>query len=205
MPQRPLVYDIEILKAVPQRGAERIPGIEYCEGWHDKQNMGIAVICAYDYEEKRYRVFTKESFDEFAALACKRSPLVGHNAIAFDHAVCEACGVFNDESGPSLLHYYDTLVELWVAAGLGRAWGGPQYGGFSLDDCAAANFGLAKTGHGALAPVDWQRGLYGKVIDYCLNDVALTKRLFERMAVDGFSIDPRDKRSVLRTRLWNGR
>jgi hypothetical protein len=38
-------------------------------------------------------------------------------------------------------------------------------------------FGLAKTGHGAMAPVWWQQGHHSKVIDYCLNDVWLEAKL----------------------------
>jgi hypothetical protein len=96
---------------------------------------------------------------------------------------------------------YDTLAELWVAAGLGRTFAGAKHGGFSLDRAAEVNFGKHKTGNGAFAPVDWQRGNIGTVIDYCLEDVRLTRLLFERMSRDGFAIDPRDGRSILRTKI----
>ena len=52
-----LVYDIETTKAVPDR-APNVAGIEYCGGWEDHANMGISVICAYDYTTDRYRVLT---------------------------------------------------------------------------------------------------------------------------------------------------
>lgn len=191
-----LVYDIEIIKAVPGR-EPRVDGIEYCEGWDDHQNMGVSCICAYDYKTSRFRVFTAERFAEFGELMRERSPLIGHNIIGFDNKVLHACGI----SQPPLESFcYDTLVELWVGAGLGRTWSGSRHAGFSLDATALANFGQQKTGHGALAPVDWQRGLWGKVIDYCLEDVRLTKRLFERMAFHGFVVDPRDTDRVIYTR-----
>ena len=52
--------------------------------------------------------------------------------------------------------------------------------GYSLDALALANLGQAKTGHGALAPELWQQGRYHEVIRYCLNDVWLTKQLFDK-------------------------
>ena len=191
-----LIYDIEIVKAVPTK-EPRIEGVEYCIGWGDHANMGVSVVCAYDYETERYRVFTKETFGELAELMQSRSPLVAHNIIGFDNQVIHACGI--SQPPPEGL-CYDTLVELWRAAGLGNRWGGSEYAGFSLDTAAEVNFGRRKTGNGALAPVHWQRGQIGKVIDYCLEDVRLTRLLFERMALEGFAIDPRDGRTVLRTR-----
>ena len=50
-----VVYDIEIQKGILGKKEKPVPGIEYCNGWNDHANMGISVICAYDYEEDRYR------------------------------------------------------------------------------------------------------------------------------------------------------
>jgi hypothetical protein len=52
-----------------------------------------------------------------------------------------------------------------------------------LDDIAIANLGAQKSMHGELAPVEWQRGNRGAVIDYCLRDVMLTLRLIEKLPV----------------------
>lgn len=43
-----IVYDIEIIKAIPGRNGEREEGIEYAEGFHDHANLGVSVIGAYD-------------------------------------------------------------------------------------------------------------------------------------------------------------
>lgn len=63
-----LVYDCEIVKAIPSSKEAPTPGIEYCAGWRDFANMGISVIGAYDYETDRYRVFLEDGFQEFAEL-----------------------------------------------------------------------------------------------------------------------------------------
>lgn len=52
------------------------------------------------------------------------------------------------------------------------------HGFYSLDAMAKAQKLGQKTGNGATAPVDYQRRNYGKLIDYCLNDVSLTYQLF---------------------------
>lgn len=175
-----LVYDIEIVNAIPDKTGARDPGFDYCEGWHDHANMGISVIGAYDYFEDRYRVFCWDNFDEFFTLAAARAPLVTFNGIGFDDKVI-ACqpgclGTFLPDAVR-----YDLLREIWVAAGLSPTFGGKSHGGFGLDAMAYENFGTRKTGNGALAPMLWQRGQIGKVVDYCLNDVLLTKMLYDRV------------------------
>lgn len=184
-----LIYDIEIIKAVQYRDEPRIEGIEYCDGFHDHQNCGISVICAYDYAANRYRVFAKDNFDDFAELAASRY-IVGFNSMAFDDNVCRANGITVSTS-------YDLLVELWAAAGLGPVYQHPGHAGFGLDATAKANGLPGKTGHGAHAPVQWQRGEVGKVIDYCLEDVRLTKILFDMIQGTGRLRNPRDPYSHL--------
>lgn len=172
-----LVYDIEIVRAIPPRnGEERVEGIDYCAGWHDHANMGISVIGAWDEAEDRYRVFCADNFDEFIDLTEGRL-LVGFNHIAFDNAVIFATLGKN----LNLLPNYDLLQETWAAAGLSRRFAGSTHTGFGLDAICSVNFDERKSGNGALAPVLWQRGEVGQVIDYCLNDVRLTKMLLEHV------------------------
>jgi len=184
-----LIYDIEIVNAVPDRVAPRQEGITYCSGWTDHGNMGVSVIGCYDYAEERYRVFCEDNHAEFAMLCKARDQLVGFNSAAFDNAVlCATYPRFDwawHDDPPG--RCYDLLVEIWAASGLGPRFTCPSHAGFGLDVMCAATFGAHKTGHGALAPVDWQRGRIGSVIDYCLNDVRLTKLLFDR-ALQGAAV-----------------
>lgn len=164
-----LVYDIEIIKAIPSF-EPMIEGIEYCEGWCDYANMGISIICAYDYVEERYRVFCKDNFDLFYTLTQNRELLIGFNNVGFDNKVLR---LTNNRC-------YDILREIWISLGLDpNVFAYHTHGGYSLNEmCKINNIGT-KTGHGASAPILWQRGEIGAVIDYCLNDVKLTKDLFE--------------------------
>lgn len=192
-----LIYDIEIVKAIPPRGDEpRIDGIEYCAGWHDHANMGVSVIGAFDYVDQRYRVFCRDNFEQFQELVDQREWIVGFNSIAFDNEVVKHEGL----SVP-VERSYDLLVELWRAAGLGPKFNPKSHGGFGLDAVSAANFGTRKSGNGALAPIDWQFGRIGNVVDYCLNDVLLTKNLLDRVQQGSAVVVPRQNNTELLLQL----
>lgn len=187
-----VVYDIEIERAIAGEGELRQEGVEYCEGWKDYEGMGISVVGCYDYVEDRYRVFCKDNLEEFGGLLGVRELYVGFNSVAFDNKVLRLH--LKDEVPEG--RCYDLLREMWAAHGLGPEFRSPSHKGFSLDATAGANFGRGKTGSGAAAPVQWQRGEVGSVIDYCLTDVWLTKRLFDKVREEGGLLSPRDKRFV---------
>jgi hypothetical protein len=163
-----IVYDIEIVKAIPPKGEEKLDSIEYVESWQDHANMGVSVIGAYDFDADCYRVFTQDNWAEFEQLIFSSPLVAGFNSINFDNAVLKACGVVDIWEEKS----YDLLQEIYKSLG-------KRVKGYSLDAVAKANGLQGKTGHGALAPVDWQRGEIGKVIDYCLMDVAITAKLIK--------------------------
>ena len=184
-----LIYDLEIVKAIPDRKKAREPDIEYCAGWDDHANMGVSVIGAYDVIEHRFRVFTKEAFGDFEALAKDRM-VIGFNSIHFDDRVLAAIGI-------NVTTEWDLLQEMWVAAGLGREFKLSSHIGFGLDATAKANGFSGKTGWGGAAPIQWQRGEYGRVIDYCLEDVRLTWRLVKQVLELGELQDPRNPSKTL--------
>ncbi|MFH2077055.1 MAG: hypothetical protein ABIJ57_17230, partial [Pseudomonadota bacterium] len=193
-----IIYDCEIIKAIQGKNEPLRKGIHYCEGWRDFKGMGISVICAYDYSEDRYRVFCADNFHEFQNLVNGTDIVVGFNSIGFDNPLCYANAInVSDEKS------YDILVEVWVGAGLGPMFEYPSHIGFGLDAICKENFGIEKTGHGALAPVDWQKGNIGAVIDYCINDVKLTKRLLDHIIQVGYIKNPKDPSSVLNIRRPN--
>lgn len=175
-----LIYDVEIKHPVPGK-EERIPGIRYCEGWDDFEGMGIAVIGCYDYMEQAFRVFCEDNLEEFQGLVHHHldsdEVIVGFNSLKFDNPLVRAHGIDLPDDGS-----YDLLVEIWKGAGLGPKFNKETHMGYGLGDCVKRNFlGLDKMGNGALAPVLWQQGKVGTVIDYCLSDVWLTKMLLDRV------------------------
>ena len=171
---RGLIFDIEIIKAIPSRKEPAMPGIEYCGGWDDHANMGISVISAYECDTGRYRVFLEDNFGAFEDLAnVYRGRICGFNSINFDDKVCAWNGIHVETT-------YDLLREVWRGAGLGPEFDARTHADFGLDRLSQANQLTGKTGHGALAPIQWQQGKRGAVIDYCLEDVRLTATLIEQ-------------------------
>lgn len=188
-----LIYDCEIKNAIPEQGGDKMKYIRYCNGWSDFRGMGIACIAAYDYTDDRYRVFCEDNFAVFQALADTHKIIIGFNSIGFDNRLCAENGLRVEDQKS-----YDILVKIWKAAGLGPVFESPSHCGFSLDAVCRANFGAGKTGHGTVAPVLWQAGRIGEVIDYCINDVRLTKRLFDQILRYGWIVNPRDPSKKLR-------
>jgi len=182
-----IVFDCEIENAILMRGEIEIEGIKYCGGWRDFKGMGLSVIGVYDYKRDQSRVFCRDNFAEFQDLVCETDAVVGFNNIAFDNQLCAAHGIkVPDEKS------YDVLVEIWKAAGLGPKFAPKTHGGYGLDAVCKANFNINKTGHGAMAPVDWQRGRIGKVIDYCLMDTMLCRMLYDFIKNNGEIINPKN-------------
>ncbi len=181
-----IIYDCEIIKAIPSKHEAPMAGIEYCAGWHDFENMGISTICAYDYATERHRIFLKDNMHEFQQLVDETDVVVGFNSHRFDDLLPRANGV-NVPQAKS----YDLLTAIWAGAGLGPEFSPSTHGGFSLDACCKANFKVGKTGDGALAPILWQKGYPGKVIDYCMMDISLTKKLLETVVAFEEIVDPR--------------
>lgn len=190
-----LVYDLEIIKAILDRDAKPEEGIEYSEGWDDFKGMGLAVVCCYDYITDRYRVFCEDNLNDFKMLVASTECVVGFNNHHFDDRVLEAagCHVPVEKS-------YDILQEVWRSLGLGPDYKSETHKGYSLDALCMVNFGLTKNGSGAQAPLLWQRHKIGTVIDYCLNDAYLTKRLLDRIIHSGTLVDPKDPKRTIPVR-----
>lgn len=180
----PLVYDLEIVKGIALPGEERFPDIEYCRGFDDHANMGISVLAAFDYETGRTHVYFEDNLSDFLELCAQRFPIVGFNNLSFDNPVVMATLGREMESLSSLnAQSYDIMNEIWLSLRGRRK-------GYNLDACAAATVGIHKTGNGALAPVNWQRGRHGAVADYCIQDVHATRLLLDYVMEHGGIIDP---------------
>ena len=168
-----IIYDCEIINCIPNKDGSTSPAFTYCAGWHDHANMGISCIGVYDYQDDRYRVFLPDNLDEFQELARNRDYVAGFNSVQFDDELCRANGI-------QIRTTYDLLHHVRTAAGEPKVWTrGVSSAGFALENLAQANLGHGKSGNGALAPELWQKGEQGKVIDYCLQDIQITRRLIE--------------------------
>lgn len=194
-----LVYDCEIIRMIPDRGSPvtKLDGFEYCGGWEDFKNMGISVICATDLNTDDCYVFlhpdsseivsemwitlssTIYDFEDFS----QSSKIYGFNSRKFDDNLCQANGI-------NLKTDFDLLEQVRLSAYGSIEWFDcPKGRTYKLDALARANGLWGKTGSGELAPKLWQQGKQKEVIDYCINDVCLTKELILKFNA-GELIDP---------------
>lgn len=185
MEKRVLIYDIETLCPVLTKDTTPLPGIEYATSFQDWAGLGIACLCCYLMDKDKYRVFDSYNMGEFAALLQEHDVIVGFNNYKFDDNLL----LHFDIADVSKLRSasYDILRQVYV--GLGLNPDGPfydkKYKGNNLNKIAEINLNEGKVLDGHLAPVLWQQGQRAKVIDYCLDDVRLTRKLYELIVKTG--------------------
>ena len=154
-----VLYDLEIIAAVPMSHEPRDNRLAYCGGWDDHAGMGISVLSAYDFVEEAYRIYLADNMSEWQNLVNSRNIIIGFNNKRFDDKVCLAAGL---EIPPQ------KSWDIWKAIVDTQPPG--QRKGFSLDPLLKANGLEAKSGLGANAPMQAQLGLWGALINYNLDD-----------------------------------
>ena len=125
--------------------------------------LGLAAAVAYSTAAGAFRHYTEENVDALLAELHAADLVVGFNVIGFDYEVLRAYGPLNPSQTVDMLdHIYRRL-------------------GFriSLDGLAKATLGVGKSADG-LQAVRWYReGRIQEVLDYCQQDVEITRRLYE--------------------------
>lgn len=190
-----LIYDCEIIKAIRDPKKVDLAHIKYCNGWDDYENMGISVIGVNFISEEGDEIFNHNALPNrglgigaFQVGLNVTDILVGFNNQSFDDKLLKANGFII----PDTIINYDLLAEIWEGAGLGREFVYPTHAGFGLDAICKANGLGEKSGDGANAAVLWQKGKPQEVIDYCENDIRLTRKLFDLIQETGEIKDPRE-------------
>lgn len=164
------------------KNEEMIPGIQYCKGWRDFEGMGITVVGGYESENTRYRTFSPQQNPLLLNAAIQRAEyVVTFNGFNFDGPLLKHFGCEIPEA-----KHLDLLRLIWQAHKMSTTFEKQTHSGYGLDACAIENGVLGKTGNGAMAPIMWQRGQYCEVIDYCLHDIWITKRILEKMLAGSF-------------------
>lgn len=150
---RKIVFDIETSNQFSDVGSS------------DPAALDISVVCIHDSETDTYHSYMQEEFSQLWPIVEKADMLIGFNSDHFDV--------------PLLNKYYpgdltcikslDLLKEIHNS--LGRR--------IKLDTIAEATLGENKTGHGLQALKWWRDGEKQKVIDYCIQDVKVTKNIYD--------------------------
>lgn len=150
---RHIVFDIETANTFP--GLART-GLDLLE---------LAIVGVYDSETDSYSSYSKEELPLLWPILEHADLLIGFNSDSFDIPLLNRYYPGDLSKVPSL----DLLTEVYNA--LGRR--------IRLQSLAQATLGKGKKGDGLKAVEWWQRGLYDKVREYCIEDVRITKELFD--------------------------
>jgi len=156
--------------------------------------MGFGTAVVYDYENDLYHFFGPKQKQQLIDLL-KGNFVVSFNGIRFDNRVL----LGNDyQERDHLWEDFDLLLEV-VRSKFGvdsveeaeERYGAKQVhdGSIGLNGLAEGTLGLKKTGHGSKAPQMIREGKWADVFAYNLNDVRLTRLLYEFAERYGYLID----------------
>ncbi len=177
---RILYLDLETQKTAQEVG-----------GWQNSHLMRISVAILFDSIEDRFLVYQEDAIDAMVEHLKRADLIVGFNVKRFDYHVLSAYTNIRLQSLPT----FDILEDVYNRLGFR----------LGLDHLATETLGRRKTAHG-LQAVEWYRGgEMDKLIEYCRQDVAITRDLFQHGLKNGHLIY-REKRSERRLRLlvdWN--
>ncbi len=134
-------------------------------GKNDPALLDISVVGIYEYDKDKYTCFVEEEFKKLWPILEKTDLLIGFNSEHFDLPLLNKY-----YSGDlSKIDHLDILKE--IKNSFGRR--------MKLDQIAEGTLGLKKIGHGLQATNWWRKGEYEKVKNYCLDDVKITKEIYE--------------------------
>ena len=134
-------------------------------GVYDPTKLSISVIGVYFYENDEYRAYEEDEFSELWPRLERCERIIGYNSKSFDLPIMNNYYAGDFLQFPNL----DILEEIEKALGFR----------LKLDDVAAASIGHGKSGHGLQAVEWWKQGEKEKVKKYCLDDVRVTKEVYE--------------------------
>lgn len=149
-----IVLDLETKRSFAQVG-----------GAHNKHLLGVSLVGIYDYASDSFSAYRDDEFEALEPLLRTADLVIGFNTIHFDYPVLASIlGEWVLE-----LPSYDIMQK--VQAVLGHR--------LSLDALAKATLGTTKTGSGLDALHYYAQGDWQSLERYCLQDVKLTRDLYD--------------------------
>ncbi len=133
-------------------------------GWHNSASMRVSCAVLYDSREDCLLDFTEDRLPALLAHLQRLELVVGFNLKRFDYRVLSAYTATDLAALPTL----DMLEEVHRRLGYR----------LSLDHLASETLGVAKSADGLQALTWWKQGRIDRIIEYCRQDVAITRDLY---------------------------
>ncbi len=153
LPKRYGVFDVETQKSAAEVG-----------GWHRADLMRVSVAVVWDAGLNDYLVFREGEVEQLLAHLRGLELVVGFNNKRFDNQVLAGYGGHDLAGLPTI----DILEK--VRERLGYR--------LSLNSLAEHTLGVKKSADGLMALKWYREGRIDKIIDYCRQDVEVTRELF---------------------------
>lgn len=165
MPRDFLVIDIETKNTFDEVG-----------GQQNLIKLDMSLIGVYSYNKGKFFAIREGNFHELDELFKNAALVVGFSIIRFDLPILNKYVNFDLLRLPRV----DLLHEIEQV--LGRR--------ISLDLLAKENLGVGKTGHGLDAIKYYKEGNWDALEKYCLQDVKVTRDLYELAKKQGYLMVP---------------
>ncbi|NOY14999.1 MAG: hypothetical protein GXP43_02170 [bacterium] len=150
-----LVIDIETKKTFSEVGT------------HDPALLGVSYVGVYSYEEQRLFGFFEPELDKFWPYLHKAAAVIGYNIDGFDIPTLKNYYPGNLNQIPTI----DLMKIIKEAIGIR----------LRLDVVAKTTLGRGKIGHGLDAIRYYHEKKWDELAKYCLEDVAITRDLYQHM------------------------
>ena len=148
-----LVVDLETQNLVQDVG-----------GWGHIDKLKISVACAFDSKTNSYLTFRENEISKLNDL-CEQRLIIGYNIRGFDLIILQAYGLSLEK-----LDVFDIMYDVQT---LTRQ----KY--LKLETIAQGTLNVGKSADGLMAVEWWKKGEMDKIIQYCQQDVQVTKDIFE--------------------------
>jgi DEAD/DEAH box helicase domain-containing protein len=151
--EKVVVFDLETQRSFAEVG-----------GRSQFDKLGLSVGVAYRYDTDEFLVVTEDSVDQLISLLLEADLVVGYNIRGFDYEVLRAYTEHDLQKLPT----FDLMFDLEERLGFRP----------KLESVAVATLGEGKTADGLQALEWWRTGEIDKIIEYCRDDVRVTRDLY---------------------------
>ena len=152
--QKVVVFDLETQRSFAEIG-----------GRSQFHRLGVSIGVAYRYDKDEFLVVTEDRVGELIDLLLEATLVVGYNIRGFDYEVLRAYTEEDLQALPSL----DLMLDLEQRLGFRP----------KLDSVVSATLGEGKIADGMQALEWWRLGEIDKIIEYCREDVRVTRDLYD--------------------------
>lgn len=138
--------------------------------------LEISLIGVYSYLQNKYLTFEEKDFPDFTNQLKSVGAFIGFATDTFDLPIIKH----------NFLDNFPTAISIDILAEVIKQRGHR----IKLDDIAKENIGVQKSGSGLDAIKYYQEGKIEELKKYCLQDVKVTKELFEKGLTTGELVVP---------------